>query len=169
MSLPSTIYNALFRRTSTFAMTIVATAFVFERGFDMGIDYLWRTNNKGVRWTNTNKFSCFVIRLYIVGYHEARADSHQLGLQARPYIIYRLFLIINFAISSQPSSVNPRLGLLGLSEAWLDPLAATPFRASCVEKCLGRSVENTLLRLERQLKFRDQFSRWAWLCGGLLQ
>jgi ubiquinol-cytochrome c reductase subunit 9 len=48
MSLSSTLYNIFLRRTSTFAMTIVTAAFVFERTFDIGVDYMWRANNKGV-------------------------------------------------------------------------------------------------------------------------
>lgn len=48
MSLGRTIYNALFRRTSTFAVTIIVGAFAFERVFDEGMDNLWENMNRGV-------------------------------------------------------------------------------------------------------------------------
>ena len=48
MSVGRTIYNALFRRTSTFAVTIVIGAFAFERVFDEGMDNLWENMNRGV-------------------------------------------------------------------------------------------------------------------------
>eukprot|EP00794_Sanderia_malayensis_P016753 gene16752-18447_t len=47
MAIGRTIYNALFRRTSTFALTIVAGAFIFERTFDQGMDNLWEWKNQG--------------------------------------------------------------------------------------------------------------------------
>lgn len=48
MSIGRTVYNALFRRTSTFAVTIVIGAFAFERVFDEGMDNLWERMNRGV-------------------------------------------------------------------------------------------------------------------------
>ena len=48
MSLGRTIYNALFRRTSTFVVTIVVGGFIFERVFDEGMDNLWEKMNRGV-------------------------------------------------------------------------------------------------------------------------
>ena len=48
MSLGRTVYNALFRRTSTFVVTIVAGGFLFERVFDEGMDNLWENMNRGV-------------------------------------------------------------------------------------------------------------------------
>ncbi|NEU36635.1 hypothetical protein GN156_39025, partial [bacterium LRH843] len=36
MSINRTIYNNLFRKSSTFALTICVSAFFFERAFDMG-------------------------------------------------------------------------------------------------------------------------------------
>ncbi|RMX53666.1 hypothetical protein pdam_00000290 [Pocillopora damicornis] len=47
MSIGRTVYNALFRRTSTFAVTIFVGAFAFERIFDVGMDNLWETMNRG--------------------------------------------------------------------------------------------------------------------------
>lgn len=50
MSVGRTVYNALFRRTSTFAVTIVIGAFAFERVFDEGMDNLWENMNRGKLW-----------------------------------------------------------------------------------------------------------------------
>lgn len=58
MSLGRTVYNALFRRTSTFAVTIIVGAFAFERVFDEGMDNLWENMNRGVS-------KCFVYKLTI--------------------------------------------------------------------------------------------------------
>ena len=42
----------LFRRTSTFALTIVVGALFFERAFDQGADAIYEHINEGVRaWT----------------------------------------------------------------------------------------------------------------------
>ena len=43
-----TVYNLLFRRTSTFALTILVGAVFFERAFDQGADALWDRMNRGV-------------------------------------------------------------------------------------------------------------------------
>ena len=40
--------NALFKKTSTFTFTIIAGAFVFERIFDQGAEYIFETANRGV-------------------------------------------------------------------------------------------------------------------------
>lgn len=53
MTLGRQIYNALFRRTSTFALTIVVSALVFERAFDQGADALYDHLNKGVSKVET--------------------------------------------------------------------------------------------------------------------
>ena len=42
------IYNALFRRTSTFALTIVIGAVLFERVFDQTLDNHYESVNQGV-------------------------------------------------------------------------------------------------------------------------
>ena len=42
------IDNIFFRRTSTFALTILVGAVVFERAFDQGVDYMWDRHNEGV-------------------------------------------------------------------------------------------------------------------------
>ena len=45
-------FNSLFRRTSTFAISIVVGAFMFERLFDPGMDALWERMNDGVSIEN---------------------------------------------------------------------------------------------------------------------
>ena len=42
------IYNAVFRRTSTFVLTIVVGAVLFERVFDQGMDNFYERVNQGV-------------------------------------------------------------------------------------------------------------------------
>nr|XP_032624177.1 cytochrome b-c1 complex subunit 9 isoform X1 [Chelonoidis abingdonii] len=49
MPLRSRLYNVFFRRTSTFALTIVLGALVFERAFDQGADAFYERLNHGVR------------------------------------------------------------------------------------------------------------------------
>ncbi|NXT76511.1 QCR9 protein, partial [Zapornia atra] len=44
------VYSALFRRTSTFALTIVLGAVVFERAFDQGADAIFERLNEGKLW-----------------------------------------------------------------------------------------------------------------------
>ena len=50
MAIGRRIYDSLFRRTSTFAVTVIAAALVFERVFDQGMDTLWEWNNRGKLW-----------------------------------------------------------------------------------------------------------------------
>lgn len=50
MAVLRNVYNVLFRRTSTFAVTIVAGAFLFERAFDPFMDGIWERNNQGKLW-----------------------------------------------------------------------------------------------------------------------
>lgn len=63
MSVGRTVYNALFRRTSTFAVTIFVGAFAFERIFDVGMDNLWGTLNRGVSLHNIVFYKCFSLSL----------------------------------------------------------------------------------------------------------
>ncbi|KAM3874282.1 cytochrome b-c1 complex subunit 9 [Diretmus argenteus] len=50
MAFVRSVYNLLFRRTSTFAVTIVVGAVVFERMFDQGGNALFEQLNKGKLW-----------------------------------------------------------------------------------------------------------------------
>lgn len=53
MALLRQAYSALFRRTSTFALTIVLGAVLFERAFDQGADAIFEHLNEGVRMGGT--------------------------------------------------------------------------------------------------------------------
>jgi ubiquinol-cytochrome c reductase subunit 9 len=44
------LYNPVFRRTSTFAATIIFGAFFFERGFDVTSEYIFDSINQGKLW-----------------------------------------------------------------------------------------------------------------------
>nr|ACO15373.1 Cytochrome b-c1 complex subunit 9 [Caligus clemensi] len=46
----SILYNAIFKRSSTFFLTIALGSIFAERGFDALTDYVWDTNNKGKLW-----------------------------------------------------------------------------------------------------------------------
>lgn len=50
MALGATLYNLVLKRASTFTVAVVATAFVFERGFDMASEKIFETVNKGKLW-----------------------------------------------------------------------------------------------------------------------
>ncbi|XP_072271387.1 cytochrome b-c1 complex subunit 9 [Pyxicephalus adspersus] len=50
MSLINSVYRTLFRRSSTFALTIVVGVVVFERAFDQGADALFEHLNQGKMW-----------------------------------------------------------------------------------------------------------------------
>ncbi|XP_050463753.1 cytochrome b-c1 complex subunit 9 [Cataglyphis hispanica] len=50
MGIGATLYNVVLRRTSTFTIVVVASAFVFERGFDLAADKIFDTINKGKLW-----------------------------------------------------------------------------------------------------------------------
>ncbi|XP_025932392.1 cytochrome b-c1 complex subunit 9 [Apteryx rowi] len=50
MVLLARVYSSLFRRTSTFALTIVLGAVVFERAFDQGADAIFEHLNQGKLW-----------------------------------------------------------------------------------------------------------------------
>lgn len=44
------MYSLLFRRTSTFALTIAVSALFFERAFDQGADAVYDYINEGKLW-----------------------------------------------------------------------------------------------------------------------
>ncbi|XP_056147004.1 cytochrome b-c1 complex subunit 9 [Lampris incognitus] len=50
MALVKSVYNLLFRRTSTFAVTIMVSAVLFERMFDQGGDAIFEQLNQGKLW-----------------------------------------------------------------------------------------------------------------------
>lgn len=48
MGLSSVVYNTVFKRTSTFALAIITSAFFFERAVDHGVDIFFDIHNEGV-------------------------------------------------------------------------------------------------------------------------
>ena len=54
------IYNALFRRTSTFALTIVVGAVLFERVFDQTLDNYYERTNQGVSISDSQTTSVHI-------------------------------------------------------------------------------------------------------------
>ncbi|XP_032899051.1 cytochrome b-c1 complex subunit 9 [Amblyraja radiata] len=50
MALVRKVYNLLFKRTSTFALSIVVGAVVFERVFDQAGDMIFEHINHGKLW-----------------------------------------------------------------------------------------------------------------------
>ncbi len=48
MALAKTAYNLVFKRTSTFLLSVVVGAVFFERWFDFGADAMWERMNRGV-------------------------------------------------------------------------------------------------------------------------
>ncbi|XP_061117241.1 cytochrome b-c1 complex subunit 9 [Conger conger] len=50
MAITGAVYNLLFRRTSTFAITIMVGAVFFERMFDQGGDAIFEEINRGKLW-----------------------------------------------------------------------------------------------------------------------
>ncbi|KAK3933397.1 Cytochrome b-c1 complex subunit 9 [Frankliniella fusca] len=49
------LYELLFKRTSTLALTVVVGAFVFERSFDVLIDGIFDKINEGKQWKDIKK------------------------------------------------------------------------------------------------------------------
>lgn len=52
MALGRSLYNMVFRRTSTLFVTMIVGAVIFERMFEPNTDYLWERMNKGVSRTS---------------------------------------------------------------------------------------------------------------------
>ncbi|KYQ54645.1 Cytochrome b-c1 complex subunit 9 [Trachymyrmex zeteki] len=50
MGFGGTLYNLVLRRTSTFTVAVLASAFIFERAFDMASEKIFDTINKGKQW-----------------------------------------------------------------------------------------------------------------------
>lgn len=66
MALAKSVYNLLFRRTSTFAVTIMVGAVLFERVFDQGGDAIFEQMNRGVS-------ACFELLKHLTLYAEGEA------------------------------------------------------------------------------------------------
>jgi len=64
MSILASIYQNVFKRSSTFVVAVAFGAIGFERGFDAFADYLWETKNKGKLWkVNFGAFFPQIVRL----------------------------------------------------------------------------------------------------------
>ncbi|KAJ8916702.1 hypothetical protein NQ315_000347 [Exocentrus adspersus] len=50
MGFQQTVYNLVFKRTSTMALACVASVFFFERTFDLGSEYFFDKINEGKLW-----------------------------------------------------------------------------------------------------------------------
>ncbi|ENN71559.1 hypothetical protein HUJ04_000852 [Dendroctonus ponderosae] len=50
MSIGKTIYNSIFKRSSTFTLAFIASAFIFERTLDSACDTIFDNINKGKLW-----------------------------------------------------------------------------------------------------------------------
>lgn len=50
MALSSAFYNALVKRNSVYVTGILAGAFAFGVGFDLGIEAFWDRWNRGKQW-----------------------------------------------------------------------------------------------------------------------
>ncbi|XP_055856421.1 cytochrome b-c1 complex subunit 9 [Episyrphus balteatus] len=46
------IYNSLFKRSSTFAIAILASTFFFERSFDLAAESIFNNANRGKLWND---------------------------------------------------------------------------------------------------------------------
>ncbi|XP_014481110.1 PREDICTED: cytochrome b-c1 complex subunit 9 [Dinoponera quadriceps] len=46
----TTFYNLVLKRTSTFSLAVLASVFMFERGFDVLADKIFDEVNKGKLW-----------------------------------------------------------------------------------------------------------------------
>ena len=55
MSFVNTFYRTTLRKTSTFALAILGGAFIFERGFDQGVDWLFGYLNRGVSYIESTE------------------------------------------------------------------------------------------------------------------
>ncbi len=54
MSIVTGLYQSVFKRTSTFTLSILVGAVLFERIFDRGADYMFESINRGVSKNGPN-------------------------------------------------------------------------------------------------------------------
>lgn len=60
------IYNTLFKRTSTYAVAIIASAFFFERAIDVSSNMIFDSINKGVSFFAYVRQVHFQIYIFLV-------------------------------------------------------------------------------------------------------
>lgn len=51
----TTLYNGVFKRTSTFALAVIVGAFFVERATDAAADAIFESVNKGKLWKDIKK------------------------------------------------------------------------------------------------------------------
>eukprot|EP00184_Porphyridium_aerugineum_P008563 CAMPEP_0184691832 /NCGR_PEP_ID=MMETSP0313-20130426/553_1 /TAXON_ID=2792 /ORGANISM="Porphyridium aerugineum, Strain SAG 1380-2" /LENGTH=74 /DNA_ID=CAMNT_0027149597 /DNA_START=158 /DNA_END=382 /DNA_ORIENTATION=+ len=49
------LYNTLFRRTTTYALTVVVAGYTASSAFGNFFDYVWESHNKGKLWKDVVK------------------------------------------------------------------------------------------------------------------
>lgn len=62
MSVGNTLYNTIFKRSSTFALAVVGSVFFFERTFDLGSGLLFDKLNEGVSYVMLNLNKLLVLK-----------------------------------------------------------------------------------------------------------
>ena len=67
MSLGAKVYNTLFKKSSTYFLSVVAGAFIFERAADQLCDTLFDSLNRGKQWKD-------IKHLYVKSGEEADAE-----------------------------------------------------------------------------------------------
>lgn len=92
--LTTTVYNLLFKRTSTYALTVVAATFFFERAFDVGAETFYEKHNEGVRIPTSFDLALFIF------------------LIVRILLIEMFLQVLKGSVGSQEVG-NPKLGRLG--------------------------------------------------------
>lgn len=101
MALAKSVYHLLFRRTSTFAVTIMVGAIFFERIFDQGGDAIFEQMNRGVSVVFCVFNACFILTLQVEG--EAGLTLAKLACPLNgsiavfrpPYIYIYIYIVSN--------------------------------------------------------------------------
>jgi ubiquinol-cytochrome c reductase subunit 9 len=77
----SFLYNALFKRTSTFALTIIGGSFFFERSFEMISDSMYDNINQGVGYLGASQSTpisrCFDLLIDCFCAFAETVEAHQ--------------------------------------------------------------------------------------------
>ena len=81
MALGGTVYNALFKRTSTFVLTVIVAGVLFERIYDSWADSTWERMNRGV---------CCLLVFGIATKMKKTAAVTNLHILYSPYTLYSL-------------------------------------------------------------------------------
>jgi len=80
MGFVDTAYQKVFRRTSTFALACIGTAFLFERGFDLITDHIFESHNRGKLWEHIkHKYEVAPADTEVVSYPTCEAEGGAVG------------------------------------------------------------------------------------------